>query len=649
MTFLVPTFQSGYSRGSQNTEPFPDPFADYASTAMPADQDTAFKWCEYIMLANGVYRSAVDRVVSYFVTDIEIDGTDREGKEKYLDFLNNTLGIQSVLRLIALDYVTYGNFFVSLVVPVSRNLACPSCGFDAPLKRIYGNKRFGFRWQGGQFRASCPFCNYEGKWTHIDRRSTQEDDLIIKRWNIHEIDLMWDPYTNDVGHIWKIPAHYKQWINKGTLFHLERAPWEVIQAIQNNTYIEFNKDVMYHGKEETLCGALNKGWGVSRVLTNFRQAWYVQVLHRFNEAIGLDYIIPFRVITPEPRPGGAGGGGEATDPLFTSDLGGFVGQVQGMLRQRRRDPTMWFTLPFPLRYQALGGEASQMAPHELMDQAMDTLLSSIGVPVELYRGSLTIQAAPSALRLMESTWSHLTHIMNQFLQWLVTKISVALSWDEVTAKLARPSHADDLNRQLAKLQLMTNQQISQTTGLKSIGLRFEDEQKRLLEEQKFIGEEAQTAQEELEASGLGDQMAAGMMGPPAPGAPGAAPGAPGAAPGAASAPASGGGAQADLAAAQMPMDPIQAILAQVPPTGEANLMPQELQQIAQTVAQQLFALPAGQRISALRNLKTRNPTIHSLVKSLLDQLDSQAESRGREMGKQEAQAAQQQSMAPAPV
>jgi len=550
----------------------------------------------------------------------------------------------------------YGNHFATAIMPFRRALSCPGCSFEAPLNRIHGNERFSFSWSDFAFHATCPFCNYHGKWTHIDRRSHEEDDLIIKRWSPHELELVWDPYTDQVGHIWRIPQHYKQYISKGTLFHLERAPWEVVQAIKHGTHIEFNKDVLYHGKEDTFAGVLNKGWGVSRVLTNFRQAWYLQVLHRYNEAIGLDYIIPFRVLTPEPRPGGAGGGGEMTDPMFTADLGGFTGQVTAMLRQRRRDPTMWFTLPFPLRYQALGAEASQMAPYQLMDQALDTLLSSIGIPVQFYKGDLSIQAAPAALRLMESHWSHLTRLLNNFLQWICNKISVALSWDEVTARLARPSHADDLNRQLAVLQLMLAGQVSQTTGLRrGVGLVFEDEQKRILDEQKFVAEEAQKAQEELQAAGLGDQLAMGMGavgGDPA--ALGAALGAPGGGPAAgamAAQPATGAtGATAPTPEqAMMPMDPVQAVLAQLPTGAEQAASPQELQAIATTVAQQLFAMPGGQRQSALRQIKQRSPTIHAIVKSMLEQMDSQAEARGRAASQQTAQMAQQQSMAPPPV
>jgi hypothetical protein len=560
----------------------------------------------------------------------------------------------------------YGNSVTSLVVPFRRNLSCPQCGFEAPLKQIMSNRKFSFQWSDFQFNANCPFCNFKGKWTHVDRRSTEETDLHIKRWNIKELDLLWDPYTEDVSHIWKIPNYYKQHLIRGHLHHLERAPWEVVQAIKHGNFIQFDDDIIYHAKEDTLCGQLNKGWGISRVLTNFRQAWYVQVLHRQNEAIALDYIIPFRVLTPAARSGGVGG--EMNDPLLTMDLGGFAGQVNAMLRRRRRDPAAWNVLPYPLEYQMIGGEANNLAPFQLMDQGIDTLLNSVGVPVDFYKGNLQIQAAPAALRLLESNWTHLVHTLNRFTQWLVDKISTVLSWDEVDARLARPSHIDDLNRQLAKLQLMMGRQISQTTGLKSVGLEFEEEQDRMLEEEKYTAEKSTETQEELEAMGMGDMMASGQMGAMPPGgAPGELPavaGAPGQPAGSAVAGAPMGGAMPPPGGAMppaggaaggppdpnMPVDPVEQIVAQLPMGPNESVPLTELQSIADTVAQQIFQLPPPQRNSALRRVRQQNEAIHALVKSKIDQMESQAESQGRELAQQSAQqAAQGQVSMPPPM
>ena len=157
MSFFL-TGATGTTTTSENSEPFPDPFCDYASMAMPSNLDDALRWCEYIMLANGVYRSALDRVISYFITDVEIEGVDSEEKDKWKDFLHDTLGIQKLLREVAMDYLTYGNNFSSLIVPFHRYLSCPKCGFETLLKRIQDNPKFEFEWTDYQFEAKCVFC-----------------------------------------------------------------------------------------------------------------------------------------------------------------------------------------------------------------------------------------------------------------------------------------------------------------------------------------------------------------------------------------------------------------------------------------------------------------------------------------------------------
>jgi hypothetical protein len=378
--------------------------------AMPETIQEALQWCEYILMANGPYRSAIARVISYFLTDIEIvaagDGSGenkigREEKQKYLDFLNDTIGIKNVLGTVALDYLCYGNSFTSLTVPFRRYLMCPQhgCGLELPLKRVVNTQEFGFSWNGYNFHAVCPHCGHSGAWKHVDRRSGEADQIKVKRWSPHEIDILHDPYTDDTSYVWRIPDDYRGLIRQGHLFHLERASWEVVEAVKSNQHLMFDPDVIYHMKEESLAGIKNRGWGISRILANFRQAWYVQVLHRYNEAIALDYVIPFRVITPQPRPGQ---GGEVNDPVLSINMGSFVGRVQQMLKQRRRDPARWNILPFPIEYQALGGDATQLAPKDLLELGMNTLLDAIGIPVELYKGSLSAQSAAPALRLFEA-------------------------------------------------------------------------------------------------------------------------------------------------------------------------------------------------------------------------------------------------------
>lgn len=637
-------------RSGESNEHFADPFMDMASLAMPETMQDALLWCEYIMMANGPYRSAVSRVISYFITDVEIVSTGgdkrlgREEKDKYLNFLNDTLGIKNVLHTVALDYLTYGNSFTSLLVPFRRYLACPSCGLELPIKRVYNTPAFQFSWGNYQFNASCPHCQYRGKWDHIDRRSGESGQIRVKRWSPHEMDILWDPYTDDTSFIWRIPDDYRNLLRQGHLHHLERASWEVIEAVRQNQSLLFDPDVVYHMKEEALAGMRNRGWGISRVLANFRQAWYYQVLHRYNEAIALDYVIPFRVITPQPRPGQ---GGEVNDPVLSINMGSFTSRVQSMLKQRRRDPARWNILPFPIEYQALGGDATQLAPKDLLELGMDTLLNSIGIPVELYKGSMSVQAAPAALRLFEANWSHLVHNLNRFLNKLVDKVAQIMSWEPVNCRLQRVTHADDLNKQMAHLQLMMGGQISRTTGLGSVGLDFAEEERRKLEEERVSAEATQDMQEEMEQAAMMDEMAMpqqpdpAMMGGAAGGgaAGGAMPqmptmqGMPGAMPGGGMPPPTAGGAQ-PMGPMGQPAGPggaAQAFAAGQPLVPNKPTTPDEMVAMAQTLAAQAMTMPESQKDSFLIQLKKEDPTMAALVKSQLEDIRRQAARQGQDM------------------
>lgn len=607
-----------------NSGQFPDPFFDYASMVMPETMQLALRWCEYIALSNGTYRQALDRILSYFITDIEVGGKDvgDDEKEQWKSFFEEDLDYRNVLHIAGLDCGVYGNGFISVLPSFRRYLSCPTCYFEAPLRKIYNEPVFRFHWTNFEPHATCPKCKASGRWHMIDRRSGENGGFYVKRWNPHEMELLWDPLTDQTAYIWRIPEDYRKMIREGHLYHLERATREVIQAVKNNNYILFDKDVVYHMKEDSLAGVRNRGWGISKVLTNFRQAWYVQVLHRYNEAIGLDYIIPFRLITPAPGDKGAG-----TDPLLNQNLGGMAAQVHAMLRRRRRDPATWNFLPFAVQYQALGGDAQQLAPTELLQQGVDTLLNNIGIPAELFKGSLTIQAAPVALRLFEATHSSVPHNLNGLLRFIVRQVSQILGWEKATIRLTRVTHADDMNRQQAKLQLMMGGQVSQTTGLKSIGLDFKEETDRMMDDQRFQAEEQAKLQEEMQQSATMEQLAQ----PPQPGQPGA-PGAPGAgSPGGAgaqqAAPGGAGGDPSQQAAGPMGMA-AQSVVANLPAQPNEEITPEELQSRAQYVATQLMGMPESQKDSEMRKLKSMDPTLHSLVKSIMDDMRRQAQLQG---------------------
>jgi len=621
----------GIGRGSGGLDNFPDPFLDVASLSMPQSMRNALQWCEYIYMSHGTYRMALERIISYFLTDIEFvdDEASDDEKDKWEEFMRDTLDVFTNLQCCYRNRMCYGNGFTSVLVPFKRFLVCPKCGSSYPLKVVYNNKVFNFAWQEMKFTATCPVCKvgrgYRGPWKVDDKPDDEERKIRIKHWNPHEIEILEDYYTNETAYLWRIPEDYKQQVRKGNLYHLERASVPVLDAIKKNQMFRFNADVIHHMKEPTLAGIRNRGWGIPRTLSNFRQIYYVQVLRRYNEAIALDYVIPFRLITPAPRPGagGAGGGAQTMDPMMAFNMGDFRSSVQSMLRKRRRDPASWNVLPFPVQYQMLGGDASNLAPVDLIANGTEQLLNDVGTPVELYKGTLQLQTAPVALRLFEATWHPLVHDGNNWLRWLARQVGQIMSWEVVKPTLQRVTIADDIQKQMMRLQLMMGQQVSGTDGLKSVGLDWKQQQKRMSEEARFQAEQQARMQEEMDQAGFAAQMAKGNVSP----GPGGGPqqSGPGGAP-----PGQGGGAQGGAPAAAPGMmpggGPVDQWLANMGPN--TPVQPQEMVAAADSLAQQLLGQPEGVKDSQLRLLKQKNEVMHAIVRSRLDTIRNQAKTQG---------------------
>lgn len=598
---------------------FPDPFCDMASLAMPENNIDALKWAEYIFHANTTYAQAMRRVASYFITKVEVmgDNVAQDEKKKYEEYLEDTFGIYEVLYNAAIDFLATGNSMLSVLLPFRRYLSCPKCYHQAPFEQVATNSRYAFRWEltGTKFLAHCPnpACRYQGEFHRVDRREGENAKLVARRWSYHEIEIVHELLYDQTRFVWKIPEDYRRQLRISTVphFQLQYASAEVLKTVEANQHLLFGDDVIYHMKEPALAGVRNRGWGIGRTLINFRQAWYCQVLHRYNEALALDYIVPFRVIMPDVK---GGADPASSDPMMGMNLGSFRGQVNQMLRRRRKDPAAWHVSPFPMQYRAMGGDATQFAPKDLLEQGFDTLLNGAGVPVDLYRGTLSLQAAPLAIRLFESQWTPLVHQLNKLLNWICNKIAQYFNWEPVTARLVKTSYADDLNMQMAKLQLMMGRQISQTSGLRPMGLDFAEEQKRLLDEERFVATEQRKIQDEMMQAEAGQAVA--QMGSPGQQVLGAI---------------QPQGGDPNAAAGTSPAQQMSA--QQVPPESMPTT-PEELYQKSQAIAQQLSQMPDGQRRSELTQLSKQNTTLAMLVKSQLEQLRRTDPSTGQPQGPQ---------------
>jgi len=496
-----------YSTGTPGSNPagahdtrFPDPFLDIASTYMPRDIMKMFEWSEYLYYTHGTYRSASRRVVRYFLTDIVFKGIDDEDvREEYRSLFEDDLKIVTALAEIGDNYIAYGNVFVSMYFPFKRLLTCPECG------TVYDSKFFPYTFKVSPpaFHGVCPKCDYRGEFKREEVRTMERDKIRIRCWDPKRIRLRYHPVSGRVQYYYEPEARLVDRLREGRKFYIDDLPWDMLAVFVSSTngdapLYEFSDGYIYHMSEASLAGVPIKGWAIPPMLPNFKLAYYIQLLRRFDEAIAQDYILPFRIIFPKSM----ASPGMGMDAIMSTNMDKFSARIRAIVDEHRQDPTTVHTAPMEVGYQAVGGEGRALTPKDSIEFAMDELLNAVGFPAELYRGSLSIQAFPVALRLFEKTWSSLVTGYNDILQWFSDRSARYFGWDPATATLRSVTLADDIERKALALQASAGMDISKATAYQPLGIDYMQEQRAVVEEQKEIQKLQQEAMEEAEASQL---------------------------------------------------------------------------------------------------------------------------------------------------
>lgn len=583
------------------TSTLPDPFMDIASLAMPETINDGFRWSEFIVQAMGLYKQALKRIAAYFITNFErIGEVDDEQYDKYISWAVKKAKLKTFFPLAGLDYLTYGESAVSVFIGFERYLVCPSCRIEHPFKVVTRDKQsFNFRWENWQFKATCQNCKHRGVWKHVDRQMTDAAAIWLKRWSPHELEVVTDRFSGQRAFIWKLPPQYIRDLQSGHLFSLEHAPWEVVEAAKNKQDLMLDPSLVHFSAVEPLAGLDTGGRGLSEVLSNFKLAWLNAMLNRQNFSIATDFVTPMRIMSPAPK---SGADTASQDPMIGTNLSNVRAQVMAMLQRRAANPMSWQFSPIPLDYRVMGGEANQMAPVDLIKLSRDDLLASSGIPVDLFLGQLTLQHAYPALRLFEATMRPLVDFYDSLLQHIFNRVAKLVRWEQVEVRWESATVADDVQQQMAKLNLMSNRMISATTALRPFGMNYEEEQRRIAEEQKLNAKIMAEAQEDMNQAAMMAEMIQGNVGAPPQGT--GAPMPPGMAGG-------GAGGTAGSAAAQ------HTWMQYMPQPNQAISL-EDIAARADMIATDLLSKPESVKDSELIALKKMNPTIHASVRAALD-------------------------------
>jgi hypothetical protein len=574
---------------------------------------------------HGLYSQAIQKSVRYFVTEFNITGDDIDyaTRRKYKDSIQDAFPILEHAARVGDEYLSFGNSFTSFYRPFTRELLCPKCGFKATLAYMEQDKVY--RFENGKFMGHCPAgnCKFHGAFERIDTAADPEKHPPkVIRWPPQHMEIKHNPisqrseYKLDVARF----SYLRDGVMSGDLLFLEDTPWEIIEAITKNEKFTFDDDEIFHLSNSSLscCIPSLRGWGLPPFMSEFETVILIHMLDKYTEAILVDYLVPFRIITP---PGARSPGTNEGDPMLQLNMGDFMGNVRTMLEQHRRNPTGWNTLPVPVEYQVLGGEASQLAPIEIQEHFEQRLLNSMGIPSDFYKSGSGLNSGNASaligLKMFERTWQHFVGEINRWLTWVVGKYGQMMNWENVDAKLTPISLHEDPEIRQIKLQLAAGNEISRDTAYKPLGIDLRTERSKIMDEEAAFQEEIEKKQKEDEKRMANADVARALN-------PGEKILSEEQAAAEAQAAQQGGGMAPPPGAAPPPID--------VGGVGAGATMDDIMMQ-ADEIAQQLLGSDSTQRRRTLSDVKSSNEALYAQVKSRLQDLENEAKQTGVQMAR----------------
>lgn len=589
---------SFFSEVFANSDRYVNPFYGIPLQFLPLNIDKMLAWSEHFLVRFGFYRTALQRIANYFITQISIDCDDEESKKEYEDIFNQ-LGWKEHMAEVGLNLLAYGNAFVSINQGFDRFLVCPECGKVSLLERVHN-----FKFEKGKFTYQCTKCEFKGIHKTTDKPNKDIDRIHIKHWAPREIKVRYEDVTGAAAYYWQIPQLYKNKVNgKNDKFFCKKVPQVIYDTILEEKMVKFNSKNFIHLKIPTPASLKTDGKAIPLCIYLFDSFFMLKVLERFNEAICFEDINPFRVIAMDT-------GTNPANPIMGSQNGGIWGSaVDDMIAEHRRDPGSYHKFPFPLNYQQLGGEGKNLAPVELMQMAQNNILNALNIPQELYQMTLQTQAVGPALRLFENSWSMIVDNYNKIIQHWGDVISKIRGLAPAKFSLLSCTFADDMERKSVIGQLVSSNSIARSEFLKLYNFDYKDQLRKKMQEDLDAQELQEEEQERQQIKAQNQaKIQGGQQG-------------------------TQGGAQV-MGGAQMggqggsPADSMSQ-------TG-AGQTPQDVLQEAQQIAQTLFPMDPGQRRTELQKIKAKREDLWGNVKAQLKQLDEGAKKDGLSQSKQQA-------------
>jgi len=571
---------NSFTPGGNTKQKFDDPFLLPSGDYMPETMSEALDFCRFLYMMNPEYRRASQRVTRHFITRLVIEGAGSKAEaDQVEDYLKYNLKLFTALQEMGDDWACFGNAFYRVHFPFKRLLIRREKGKKPDYYNLscFQQDQMRFNIANMTYSAPDPQTGKTVEFEFADIKLQSKENIALVKYDPRTIEILHSDYTGRKQFLYKIPAKTVNAVQSGDIFQINNLTRKMLQAIHLKKNFLFSEDEMFHFKAPSISGVSDSDWGLPEPIANFRLLYQIQVYRKIDEVVGLDYMMPFRVLSMDAK------GGDGAAAKF--DAVRWKKEMNNIVKTWRKDRSSMFAVPMPVNYQEVGGSGKSLAPKELIEYQVNNMLNAMGYPAELYNMSLTTQQLPNALRLFEQAFWFVHEGYNNFCRWVVGKINNYLNNQRLDISLEPPKMADNVDQQNILLQLVAQGEIPREEAFKHLGITdpLESFRKRTQEEierAKIQQKAEKSLQQEMEAEA---SLAAAAAGPEAAG------------------------------------------------QEEGGTTPMDVEQRAMAKAQEWLQIPSdGERRKAMDATRAQNFTLYAMAKEIMEQQRSEGASQGRQ-------------------
>ena len=482
---------------------YPAPYFDPIAMQTLMDPKIMMHWGRYFYDWHPIIHAAINKMVSYPITDFIFDTEDDEAERLYKTIFEK-LNVRSILHRIGLDYFVSGNAYFSMVMPFKRLLECPECRASLSVETTP------FKVTADKLLIVCPKCGKQVSPEIKDSNTMDAADIKPIIWDPLNMKMEYDELLGQSQYYYSIPGNIASDLNKGNVHLWATYPLYMIKAARQKKLLKLYSSKLLHLKRDTHSSSYNKGYGQPAISPVLKYLFHLLVLIRAQDALAIDQILPWTIISPSSN--------GSVDPSGELDLGQFSGALSKEYENWKKNPMRKSIMPIPVNAQIVGAQGKALMLTNEIQEMTNQVLAGMGVPNEFVYGGLQWSGANISLRMLENQFINYRNMMQRVIDYIVDQCHTYFNMPKIKVHMQAFKMADDIAQKDLFMRMVEAGMISKHTMMRELfnHIDYDKEQEYIKTER--LKEQERAIQEQIAATnaqnmyGVAVNQQPGMMG-----------------------------------------------------------------------------------------------------------------------------------------